>query len=353
MNGKEKLIRYKKLNTLTKTVTRQKQQFKLSYDSFTWHDGEKDNPFDLCLHGVLTVQFGEEILSGKCCVSAAAFNFLKTLDNDHNIGQSYKMMPCCGHSIFVDGASINIGGCENGSDFAVLHDEDTVYLKTNAGKRHPVAINEYRRQVLKFARTVKNHYASSLPKILPKGEYEKKAYLFFWEKYVKYMQEGMGYYNNDLFVVSLGDICDRYDIDIDCGEPYDAENKLRSSYVNCCTSTTLRYYKAREFKDNLTVIYEDKYNDADNGELKIVQDCLKYSHCESLPFSWYDDSDGYDGTRHIFKVTDINTKVLFKNIMLSRHGLKTNLECAVYIIDESTGQVFFLYDDKGFAFFTD
>ena len=56
--------------------------FRIKADNFEWIGGAADDPQDLCLHGHVTVQFGDTVLEDTGTVSATALYLLKTLTND-------------------------------------------------------------------------------------------------------------------------------------------------------------------------------------------------------------------------------------------------------------------------------
>lgn len=56
--------------------------FKIKADKFEWIGGAADDPQDLCLHGHVTVQFGDTTLEDTGTVSATALYLLKTLTED-------------------------------------------------------------------------------------------------------------------------------------------------------------------------------------------------------------------------------------------------------------------------------
>ena len=51
--------------------------FKIKADKFEWIGGAADDPQDLCLHGLVSVQFGDTTLEDTGTVSATALYLLK------------------------------------------------------------------------------------------------------------------------------------------------------------------------------------------------------------------------------------------------------------------------------------
>lgn len=56
--------------------------------------------------------------------------------------------------------------------------------------------------------------------------------------------------------------------------------------------------------------------------------------------------------KNILEPNRINIEKLFRKIIISDIGDNTELDCAVYIIDKETDNVFFLYDDRGIHVFS-
>ena len=60
-----------------------------------------------------------------------------------------------------------------------------------------------------------------------------------------------------------------------------------------------------------------------------------------------DEGEKFKATRYIWVTNKIDSKSLFRKIIFSDIGEDTVLDGAVYIIDNKTKNVFFLYDDRG------
>lgn len=159
--------------------------FRITAGEFHWMEGIADETEDLCLHGQVCVQVGEEVLQDECCVSASALQMLRTLTQDHEPTPGEQMLPCCGHSMYPGDNMLNtvfISGCDNGIDYAVRHDGLDVWIVTQKGKWR-VPLLDYRQQVLRFAMQVQDFYQKSVPKQLPKEPLERDGYLAFWREW--------------------------------------------------------------------------------------------------------------------------------------------------------------------------
>ena len=159
--------------------------FQIDAEDFQWIDGKKDNPTDLCLHGQAVAVIGTETFKYKATISATALYLLKTLTEDHIIYEDNQMLPCCGHFIIPneDLTNVDICGCPNGIDWSVIHIGNNVKLITDSGKETEVSLEEYRREVLKFADKVEEFYKKCTPKDFSGDEYEEMAYRAFWNEW--------------------------------------------------------------------------------------------------------------------------------------------------------------------------
>ena len=91
--------------------------FKIAVDNMEWINGQADDPQDLCLHGHVTVQFGDTVLEDHGTVSATALYLLKTLTEDKLMAEyDIQMIPCCGHFLIPnsDLTEVQISGCDTG-----------------------------------------------------------------------------------------------------------------------------------------------------------------------------------------------------------------------------------------------
>ena len=130
------------------------EPFSLDAGAFCWINGEADDPEDLCLHGHAVARIAGETVEFDCAVSAAALYLLKSLTEDHLLGQGEQFFPCCGFFCIADeaGESVEIVGCDNGADWTVLHEGENVRLILPDG----------REQTLPLPRTGNRSFASRI-----------------------------------------------------------------------------------------------------------------------------------------------------------------------------------------------
>ena len=158
--------------------------FRIIADDFKWIKEKEDDPNDLCLHGHVVVQIGEERLEDYGTVSATALYLLKSLERNHIKGEEIQMIPCCGHTMFADGnGQCIIMGCSNGTDWTILHDGDNIRLILENGKETIVSLSEYKEEVYKFADKIEDYYKACQPKIIPENEPDRSGYIAFWNEW--------------------------------------------------------------------------------------------------------------------------------------------------------------------------
>ena len=159
--------------------------FSIKVSNLHWMEGV--NPLeDLCLHGDATAIIGDEILEyANATVSSSALYLLKSIKENHDSSSSNQMLPCCGFFMVADEAlsKVEIIGCPNGVDWQVLHENDSVILVTESGKRTVIPMEEYRRTVFEFADLIENFYKNSEDKKFPEDKAAKNGYIAFWNEW--------------------------------------------------------------------------------------------------------------------------------------------------------------------------
>ena len=79
---------------------------------------------------------------------------------------------------------VNICGCPSGIDWTIIHTDDhKIKHVTNSGQEATIDKDVYKKIVLDFADQVENFYKKSLPKTIPKDDFDKKGYLTFWKEW--------------------------------------------------------------------------------------------------------------------------------------------------------------------------
>ena len=160
--------------------------FRIDAEKLYWiKDDGADDPDDLCLHGHVVAKIGEEILEYDATVSAAGLYLLRTLTENHIIHDDQAMLPCCGHSMYAndDLSSVDIGGCPNGLDWSVTHEDGRIKLVTEAGKEVSIDSDEYKKEVYMFTDKIESFYNDCIPKNTPSEEFERNGYTAFWNEW--------------------------------------------------------------------------------------------------------------------------------------------------------------------------
>ena len=168
--------------------------FKIKADELQWITGAADDPKDLCLHGRVTVQFGDTVLEDYGTVSATALYLLKTLREDKRMAPyDIQMIPCCGHFLIANNelTEVQISGCDKGTDWSTIHEGNTVRLILPSGQEEVVTLREYQYEVLDFARQIKRFYDGCTPKELPENEFDRNGYTAFWNEWQRRYNEGV------------------------------------------------------------------------------------------------------------------------------------------------------------------
>ena len=168
--------------------------FKIKADHFEWIGGTADDPKDLCLHGHVTVQFGDIVLEDHGTVSATALYLLKTLSEDKIMAHhDIQMIPCCGHCLIAnaDLTEVQISGCNNGTDWSTIHEGNAVRFVLPSGQEEVVSLRDYRYEVLDFADSVKRFYDACTLKELPGNEFDRNGYTAFWNEWKRRYNEGL------------------------------------------------------------------------------------------------------------------------------------------------------------------
>lgn len=160
--------------------------FRIEIQKSYWIQGREDDPKDLCLHGDVVVQIGEEECSFQdAAISAAGLFLLRSLVEDHIMDGIEHMIPCCGHAMYsmndrLD--EVEIIGCSSGIDWSVIHEERKIKLLTKVGNRVEVSLCEYAKVVLEFTDQVERAYQVATPKV-PYDHYEEAGYKAFWNEW--------------------------------------------------------------------------------------------------------------------------------------------------------------------------
>jgi hypothetical protein len=151
----------------------------------------EDDATDLCAHGSIYVRIADKVIVDEkdgdgWTLSAAALNFMRTLERDYNPGDfAGQLIPCCGFFLIADdgGDHVKICGCFSGFDWKIQHDGNLVSHIVDTKQQAVIDIKDYQKIVLSFADQVQNFYKDSMPKTLPADDFDRKGYEAFWREW--------------------------------------------------------------------------------------------------------------------------------------------------------------------------
>ena len=157
--------------------------FKLEILEKYWLPGQPEET-DLCLHGTVRVQIGDDVLEDEVCLSAAALHLLRSVTEEHQPDELAKLFPSDGFCWTPDGeGSIYLGGCPNGGfDGYVTHEDDVVRIALEELPAVQIPLTEYQAKVFAFADQVEAFFRQSKPKFV-NDELDKLWYPLFWEEW--------------------------------------------------------------------------------------------------------------------------------------------------------------------------
>ncbi len=135
---------------------------------------EEERQYDFCLHGNVTLRIDGRLAvdSVKCCVTASALRFLRSLFTDHRAGDDEEFFfPCCGNMLIPseNGRSVTIIGCPNGTDISIERKCNLVYIVAGQIDQY-VPYEEYKSSVLAFAKQILRFLQNS-----PERKFESEA----------------------------------------------------------------------------------------------------------------------------------------------------------------------------------
>lgn len=161
-------------------------KFKIKATDLIWICDNPDDPDDLCLHGHVKAEIGENILEDSGTVSATALYLLKTLTEDKKMSPyDIQMIPCCGHFMIAndDLTNVTILGCAYGTDWTTIHTDHGVKIILPTGEETEIPMDEYKAEVFSFADSIEAFYQSCTPKNIPGDEFERDGYIAFWNEW--------------------------------------------------------------------------------------------------------------------------------------------------------------------------
>ena len=151
-------------------------KFNIEASDLIWICDNPDDPEDLCLHGHVKAEIGENVLEDDGTVSATALYLLKTLTEDKLMApHDIQMIPCCGHFMIAndDLTNVTILGCDYGTDWSTIHTARGVKIILPTGEETVIPLEEYKAAVFAFVDSIEAFYQSCTPKKIPSDENSK------------------------------------------------------------------------------------------------------------------------------------------------------------------------------------
>ena len=68
-------------------------------------------------------------------------------------------------------------------DWSIIHEKGIIKLITETGSETLIMLDEYKKEVFKFADLIEDFYKSSTPKILPENDLDREGYIAFWKEW--------------------------------------------------------------------------------------------------------------------------------------------------------------------------
>lgn len=158
--------------------------FSIQVQDLHWLNNDEH---DLCLHGHVKVCIGNEIFEYDATVSATALYLLKSMTQDHHMNQEIQMLPCCGHTMIANQKlnTVDIIGCPQGIDWTVVHQDNYIKIITETFQEVILIQKEYQNIVFSFVDQIEDFYYQSQPRLLPKENDERQAYIAFWNEWYR------------------------------------------------------------------------------------------------------------------------------------------------------------------------
>ena len=166
--------------------------FGIEIKKLYWADNSLDDPDDLCLHGDVAATIGGERMEDSCTLSAGGLYLLKTLTENHIIGEDNQMLPHCGHFLIPNETNdtVDISGCPYGIDWSVVHKDGKIELTTESGNTVWLESRRYESVVKNFADEIRSFYERTVPRKVPgadlrTADFDRKGYVAFWNEWFR------------------------------------------------------------------------------------------------------------------------------------------------------------------------
>lgn len=147
---------------------------------------EESNPYeDCCAHGGVYIRIGDTIVSdGKdedWSVSTAAFNFLKSIFQDHKLLGEEPLVPHCGFTMWPvesEPDGLYIPNCDLSINWSITHKGDQIVHEFKDGTTLETSLLVWKKAVCEFADDVYDFFQTAWPKVID-DEQDRKGFELF------------------------------------------------------------------------------------------------------------------------------------------------------------------------------
>lgn len=171
--------------------------FKIRIINQYWINEESECKSDLCSHGLLYLEIGDQIISDEkeddWTISTTGLMLLRTINTEHTVDESYPIVQHCGQ--------LGMIGCPISIDWTVIHKGGNVIIKDV--KKYPstdikdvieyeaskivIERKKYIREVVRFCDAIKFFFEGQEKEF--KSDYEKEEWTGFWNEFDKLLDK--------------------------------------------------------------------------------------------------------------------------------------------------------------------
>ncbi len=158
-----------------------------------WLDSVDEPEYDLCVHSNVLLEIGDKVISNKesgdWTVSASAYLFLKSLNEDHISSQYEQLLPCCGFNFWKIESGFFFGNCGIGINWDIFRRGNKIVNKFK-NKEIEVEFGEWRNAIVEFSDEVLNFYDQSVPRKYS-DDNSKEEFEYFMSEFRRLRREAI------------------------------------------------------------------------------------------------------------------------------------------------------------------
>ncbi|MDQ3634761.1 MAG: hypothetical protein M3405_09680 [Acidobacteriota bacterium] len=157
-----------------------------------WLEGNENTEYDLCVHSPVWLKIGDRVVSneesGDWTVSASAYLFLRSLDENHFSSEYEQLLPCCGFNFWNVEDKIFFSNCGTGMNWDILHKKDKIVHRFSNSEEIEIDCDEWKNAVVEFSDDVLSFYKKSKPRKFSDEE-SKKEFEYFMSEFKRLRKE--------------------------------------------------------------------------------------------------------------------------------------------------------------------